>query len=506
MVSDVLKGTAGTAVVGTVYDDLDSNGVKSPGENGVSGFIVYLDLDNSGTLNTDAAGTPEPSAVTNVDGDYVINHLIPGNYRVSEVVPTGWTPTAPVSQDVLVLNDKETKADFFNFSGGDIAGTVWNDLNGDGVRAKDPGTGTFTDPGLANWTVFLDLNNDRSPNPGEPTTLTAANGGYSFANLPAGDYEVTEVLPAGWDVSLGFDTRQTATVAARQQVVQDFANLSLVNGSIQGTVWNDLNADGVRATDPGTGAFTDPGLADWTVFLDLNHDHVAEPGEPTTVTDANGNYSFISLAVGDYEVTEVLPSGWNVSPLFDTAHTVAVNAGSATIVADFANFTVLNGSIRGTVWNDLNRDGVRNVNLAGAFTDPGLQNWQVFLDRNGNGLPDAGEPLALTDVNGGYSFTNLQVGDYDVQEILPANWETTTSYNDSQAVTVFSGTESIARDFANFNLSTAVPGSLSGTVYNDLNGNGVRDTDPGTSAFTDPGLANWVVFADLNSNGILDGT
>ena len=85
---------------------------------------------NSGTLNTDAVGTLEPSAITNVDGDYVINHLVPGNYRVAEVVPTGWTPTSPVSQDVIVVQGQDTKADFFNFSGGDIVGTVWNDLNG----------------------------------------------------------------------------------------------------------------------------------------------------------------------------------------------------------------------------------------------------------------------------------------------------------------------------------------------------------------------------------------
>ena len=93
LVADVLQGNAGTTVFGTVYEDLDSNGVKTPGENGVSGWTVYLDLDNSGTLNNDAAGEPEPSAVTNVDGDYVISHLIPGTYRVSEVVQSGWTPT-----------------------------------------------------------------------------------------------------------------------------------------------------------------------------------------------------------------------------------------------------------------------------------------------------------------------------------------------------------------------------------------------------------------------------
>ena len=39
-------------------------------------------------------------------------------------------------------------------------------------------------------------------------------------------------------------------------------------------------------------------------------------------------------------------------------------------------------------------------------------------------------------------------------------------------------------------------GSISGTVYDDLNGNGVNNSEPG--------LANWTVYADLNANGVLD--
>ena len=207
LVADVLQGTANTAVSGTVYEDVNSNGVRDGGENGVAGWTVYLDLDNSGTLNSDAAGTLEPSAVTNGDGDYSINRLVPNTYRVSEVVQSGWTATAPVSQDVIVTQGQSTQADFFNFSGGDIVGTVWNDLDQDSIRATDPVSADFTEPGLAGWTVFLDLDNDRMLGAGEPSTVTAADGSYSFVGLPPDDYEVTEVLPAGWDVPSRFDIR-----------------------------------------------------------------------------------------------------------------------------------------------------------------------------------------------------------------------------------------------------------------------------------------------------------
>lgn len=505
LVADVLSGTTNTLISGTIYEDVNSNGVRDGGENGVAGWKVYLDLDNSGTLNNDAAGTQEPSAITNVDGDYTINRLVPNTYRIGEVVQSGWVATAPISQDVIVKAGKTTKADFFNFSGGDIVGTVWNDLNQDGIRATDPISGDFTDPGLAGWTVYLDLDNDRMLGAAEPSTITAADGSYTFVDLPPDDYEVTEVLPVGWDVPARFDIRQTASVVARQQVTQDFANFSTTNGSIQGVIWNDTNANGLRETDPVTGDFTEPGLADWTVFLDANNNRSFDAGEISTVSDVNGSYAFISLDAGDYEVTEVLPSGWSVSRTFDFRQTVTVVGGDVSVASDFANFTTLNGSIRGTVWNDLNRNSLRDVNtLSGAFLDPGLANWTIYIDLNRNRLADPTEPTTLTDPNGDYAFADLQVGEYQIIEVLPMGWEASPTFSDNNSVIVYSGAESIAPDFANYNVAVATPGTLSGTVWNDLNGNGIRDLNPTTSTFSDPGLSGWTVFVDGNSDRILN--
>lgn len=489
-----------SAVVGTVYDDADGNGVRNNGENGLPGWTMYLDLDNSGTLNNRADGTPEPSAITNNDGDYAIRSIAAGTYRVAEIVQPGWMPTQPASQDVTVTSSKDAKADFFNFAGGSIVGTVWNDLNGDGVRDVDPSTGDFIDAGSAGWTVFLDLNTDGVPDPGEPVTLTDDAGQYSFTDIPAGDYEVTEVLPAGWEVSRGFDIKQTASVVALGTATQDFANFSLINGSIRGTIWNDTNVDGIRQTDPITGDFTEPGLADWKVFLDVNNSGVPDPSEPFVITNSRGDYTFISLPAGDYEVTEVLPPRWDVTPGFDSRQTVAVRGGRVTTADEFANFTVLNGSIRGTVWNDLNRDGVRNTDLAGAFTDPGLADWTVYLDLNRNGAFDGSEPAAITDAGGSYLFPNLQVGEYRVVEIVSTGWETAPTFGDNYTVRVYSGAESVVSDFANFNLSSVVPGSVSGIVWNDLNENGILDTTPAA----EPGVAGRILFVDLNSNRVLD--
>ena len=325
-----------SAIAGTVYDDVDSSGTKTGPDNTLGGWRVYVDLDNSGTFNNKADGTPEPSATANSGGDYTINmNGIPtGLYRVSEVVQPGWTPTRPASRDVTFTSGQDlNKIDFFNFAGGEIVGTVWNDLNADGIRDVHPVTGVFTDRGLEGWTVFLDLKPAGGGevngilDPGEPSTTTDTLGRYRFSNLPAGDYEVTEIQPAGWDVSPTYDTKQTATVAALTTVSQDFANFSLINGSIRGSVWNDTNADGIRQTDPVTGAFTEPGLVGWTVFLDTNNNQILDGVEVSTLTDVAGNYGFISLPEGSYRVTEVLPSNWNVSPTYDSKQTVDVFSG-----------------------------------------------------------------------------------------------------------------------------------------------------------------------------------
>ncbi len=383
---------------------------------------------------------------------------------------------------------------------------MWQDVNGDGVRATDASTGAFTDPGLSNWTVFVDLNNNRTPDTGEPSTLTNSTGLYTFENLTPGDYEVTEVLPSGWEVAPTFDTRQTVAVA--DGVVSsgnDFANVDLTNGSIQGVVWNDFNGDGLRAVDPVTGNFTEPGLTGWTMFLDTNNNRSVDVGEPTTLTDANGAYAFSGLLAGDYEVTEVLPSGWNVSPLFDSRQTVTVTGGQTSTAGDFANFSSTNGSIRGSIWNDVNANGTRDVDsVSGLFTEPVLVGWTVFLDLNGNGAQDTTEPTSLTDAAGSYRFADLQVGDYDVIEVLPAGWETAPTFDDNYTVAVFGGSESVAPDFANHLISTTVPGSVSGVVWNDLNGNGVREVDATKGEFTDPGLGGWTVYVDLNGNRALD--
>ncbi|MFO1064621.1 MAG: SdrD B-like domain-containing protein [Pirellulales bacterium] len=262
-------------------------------------------------------------------------------------------------------------------------------------------------------------------------------------------------------------------------------------------MFNDVNGNAIRDIDLSTGEFVEPGLEGWTIFLDTNNNGVADGTELTTVTDASGSYIFNSLVAGDYEVTEVLPDGWNPSETTDSRQTVAVSGGEIATASDFASFTVLNGSVVGSIWNDVNRNGARDFDpISGAPLDPPLTGWSVFLDLNRNKALDAGEPQTVTDADGHYEFLNLQVGDYEVHEIVPAGWETSIGFDDAYTVNVVSGAMTVAPDFANFDSSGSGSASIQGTVWNDLNSNGLFDA-------SESGLSGWSLFLDTNNDGSL---
>ena len=81
------------------------------------------------------------------------------------------------------------------------------------------------------------------------------------------------------------------------------------------------------------------------------------------------------------------------------------------------------GDINGYLWNDLNGDGTRSN------SDPGLAGWSVFLDANRNGLREEGEPTAITNISGAYTFYAVPEGDHVVSAELLDGWELSTTHD-----------------------------------------------------------------------------
>jgi hypothetical protein len=99
-------------------------------------------------------------------------------------------------------------------------------------------------------------------------------------------------------------------------------------GQIQGTVWNDQDADGVF--DSG-----EPGLTGLTVFLDSDLDGQPDSGEPTVLTGDNGTYSFAGLSPGTYRVAQVLASGWRATAPAAGAYSISLAVGQTQSAVDF---------------------------------------------------------------------------------------------------------------------------------------------------------------------------
>jgi hypothetical protein len=247
-------------------------------------------------------------------------------------------------------------------------------------------------------------------------------------------------------------------------------------GSIAGQKFNDLDGDGVK--DAG-----EPGLENWKLFLDADNDGVLDNGEQTANTDRSGNYKFAGLGAGSYRVREVLQSGWRQTTPSIGYHDITLAAGQNVTGKDFGN--TQNVLITGTTWNDLDGDGVKDTG------EPSLSNWRMFIDVDKDGLWDANEKSVLTNAAGTYSFKDLAAGTYRIREVLQTGWRRTAPSAGPYDVTLGSGA-STTRNFGNTQKIL-----ISGTVFNDLDGDKIKDAG-------ERGLAGWRVFIDKDLDGIFD--
>jgi hypothetical protein len=310
-------------------------------------------------------------------------------------------------------------------STGSIGGTLWNDLDADGV--KDTGEG-----GLASWKVFVDLDKDGVLDAGEKTATTDSGGNYKFTGLPGGSYRVREVISSGWRRTSPGSGYYDVTLTSGQNVTgKNFGNTQKV--LISGSLFNDLDADGLK--DSGEAA-----LANWKVFLDADKDGVWDSTEKYVLTDSAGNYSFKTLASGTYRVREVMPSGWRRTTPSSGYFDLTLSSGGSATSKNFGNTQKI--LISGTVFNDLDGDRVKDLGEAG------LSGWKVFIDSDGDGVWDSTEKYVTTDSSGNWSFKTLTAGTYKVRVVQQTGWKLTTpSTTPYHSITLSSGGSSTGKLF-----------------------------------------------------------
>lgn len=447
------------AVLGDrVWLDENSDGIQDAGEAGIANVQVTATwYGPDGLLGT--ADDLSYSTWTDSNGEYSFVNLPGGNYLVEvdvdtladglEVNPTydyddiGTMHTAVVA---LTTGQEFDLADFgYNWSSLDevngetspstlvntVGDFIWLDADGDGMQ--DEG-----EPGIPGVLVELTwYGPDGAPGGGDDviyTTITDENGQYVFENLPDGTFSLTTALPSnigpggplygltptdmGGDGSseLSLDPMHTSTTGV-SDLDQDFgfspSDTTGDSGVIGDRIWFDTNNDGIQNPGevgiPGVKITLTDGTTTWTTY-----------------TDANGNYTFGDLPAGTFTVTvdtTTLPNGGSgltnsYDPDAGTPNAAIVTLLTNTSVnleQDFGYYSLIDplvNSVGDTVWLDANGNGMQDEG------EPGIPGVLVELTWYGpdgtRGTDDDVIYTTITDENGEFLFENLPDGTFDV--------------------------------------------------------------------------------------------
>ena len=271
-----------------------------------------------------------------------------------------------------------------------------------------------------------------------------------------------------------------------------------LHGSIADRVWIDADGDGVQ--DSG-----EAGLNGVVVFADLDNDGVRDANEPAATTSGDGTYVLNGLLAGTYTVrvdpASVAAIDPGYGPTYDldgiaTSYVASVPLAAAQDRED-ADFGFRIGcSLGDRVWLDRDGDGVQEDG------EPGINGVRVFIDANNNGTYDVGEPNSITFGDGTYYIGDLAAGTYRVRvdtTTLPAG--STQTYDLDGTATAHVAQVTLQGVEHNPHLDFGYRGSLSigDTVWHDRDADGILDSG-------EPGLADVRVFIDANGNGIWDST
>ena len=144
----------------------------------------------------------------------------------------------------------------------------------------------------------------------------------AFLNGAAFDFLVTG------DKTFLLGAKQAANLALQSEFQNGDTATPL--GSIEGSKWEDLNANGIWEAG-------EKALAGWTIYIDSVANGTLDPWELSTVTDANGKYSFTNLGPGEYAIREVNQTGWlQTSP--STPYALILKVGEKLTDVNFGNY------------------------------------------------------------------------------------------------------------------------------------------------------------------------
>jgi hypothetical protein len=327
------------SISGTKYQDMDGDGQVEDGDTGLGGFTIFVDDDADGTYDVG-----ERTALTAADGSWKIDGLTDADIgkKVYEVNQVGYAQT--LGEDGIEITERDqSNINFANFDKFDITGNKFEDKDGDGVR--DPNEGA---PSTIFKIALCLVSTTTDESFIVRTAFTNASGDYSFEDVgppPAGwTYAVKEIGyfdgngalvffedlgdASDWIQTYGASAYPVGATSGLDVTDLDFGNFKKFD--LSGTKYLDANGDGKTDGDTGLGGVT--------IYVDMDGSGTLTAGDLTTVTAADGSWSFNDLGTGfiGKKVYEDSPDGY-VQTLGVDGYTINGTSGSDQTGLNFAN-------------------------------------------------------------------------------------------------------------------------------------------------------------------------
>ncbi|MDB9455412.1 bluetail domain-containing putative surface protein [Dolichospermum circinale] len=262
-------------------------------------------------------------------------------------------------------------------------------------------------------------------------------------------------------------------------------------GSIQGSKWNDANANGIW--DEGEKA-----LAGWTIYIDSFTNGKLDPWEISTVTNADGKYTFSNLGPGEYAILEVNQTGW-IQTFPTTPYALNLKAGEKLTGINFGNYFQL-PKINLSPSNQTVVEGLttpQNASYTVTLSQASNQTVSVYY-ATANGTATAG--LDYTATNGTLTFapgaTSQVINIPILNDFLNEADETFTLTLSSPTNASFGTLTTV---------TTTITDTLTASVTTTLPANVENLTLTGTTAINGTGNAGNNVITGNTGNNILNG-
>lgn len=360
-----------------------------------------------------------------------------------------------------------------------VTGTVWEDLNADGLWQED-------EPGIPG--VRLTLEGTRNSMSLE--VFTDENGVYTFRQVRMGGYELTCYVPDDYVFTYRAEgdlekISRMATEADRAGVdtftlergeVYENHNIGMMDGAtIEGVCFLDANYNGVY--DEG-----DEPLPDVELRLSRQSNNVLLQ---KTTSDENGRYKFVGQRGSTFAIRATLPRGCFFS---------------VTGEGENGNRFEPDGTENERRLMDVTLEHGEHMQVMVGAVRPGSISGRVYYDENFSGAWEQGEQICsgyyvtlldaaaekiityTTDKSGNFTFKNLKPGQYMLR-VNPAKGYAFTALGDGNVMKTqadgsgLSGliTVGMGEEITGAGAGMIVPAAVHGSVFADDNDNGLQD-------------------------------